>query len=900
MKRLPQILAALFGLILSVSAPPSVSAEEPIFDPLAYPAEQLQKDWMQQDSGACDVSNCFTSSESSDREQKMILKVFDDLQKRIPAAALSAETLKPFENRFETLKQAKTPGNDSAWKTLYFDLCLLRRCARLEKLTAKTNVILYTKHCLIAAPGNISSNHHPSDVRTEYGKFPEQRYRTWVPGSDLCRLTLFPDGTARSERLLHTDSGFIRDPVLSFDAKTLAFAMRDNFRTDDYDIFLMDLDSENVTQITQALSEDGINYPISTLYPCFLPNGRLLFQSTRCGQLDPCGWDQTGTFYTCRRDGSDIQRITCDQVTTMSPCVLEDGRVLYTRWEYNDRTPIYVQPLFFMNEDGTAQSEFYGNDSWFPTSILHARGIPGSPKIMAVASGHHVLQKGKLILIDRTKGTEEESGVEFIAGSAPDGTPGRKFPDPFEKRPGLQLDGFGQSGPQFAHPFPFAENNFLVSFTPDGYQGFGIYGAKDPNVPDTLGQPFGLYWMDDLGNRELLAFDPSTCCVEATPVLVRPVPPSRGSVINNSQNYGTFYVQNVYLGPGLEGVPVGTVKKLRVIGLQYRAAWVGSNRNCGPGGDSCVQCPIGADNACWDVKHVLGEVEVEPDGSACFQVPARQPVYFQAIDAQGHCVQTMRSWTFLLPGEQFSCLGCHEDKNQTGLTLQTKATLAMKKPVQELQPFAGVEHPFVKKLKTENLYDSVENYLGINAVDSWDPQVPTAGFSFSQRVQPILNRHCVVCHSPNAEEKASETVKPSAFDLTDALVKDERAARWFSRSYLTLTRNGQLTPQLNWVEAESAPPMLKPYQYGSGNSTLGNYLEPSHYGVRLTQNEKDTISGWVDLGVPFCGSYTQSNAWTDELKNIYEHYQKKRWIYARQELDALQKPQEKEFQQPQE
>lgn len=844
----------------------------------AFPADQLQKDWMQQDSGSCDVSSCFTSQENAALERKMVENVLAEL---VGCGDALVE-----EFRETMTKLQGVPGSDLRWKSLYLNACTVRRAERLKNLTAHTNSVLFLKHCLIAAPGNISSNHHPSDFRPRDGKYPEVRHLTWKPGSQLCRLTVAPDGSVKCETLLETAEGFIRDPALSFDGKTLVFAMRDSFRNDDFDLFLMDLATGSRTQITHKLSRGGEDFPTNNLYPCFLPNGRILFQSTRCGQLDPCGWDQTGTFYTMKADGTDIQRITYDQVTTMSPTVLDDGRVLYTRWEYNDRTPIYVQPLFTMNEDGTAQTEFYGNNSWFPTSILHARGIPGSHKVMAIASGHHVLQKGKLILIDRSKGTQEESGIEFLAGSAPDGTPGRKLASdcPMEKHKGGHLDGFGQAGPQFAHPFPFSETSFLVSFTPDGYQGFGVWGANV--VPYKLGQPFGLYWMDDQGRRELLAFDPAQCCVEAIPVQTRVTPPSRASMVDESQNSGTFYVQNIYLGPGLAGIEPGTVKKLRVLGLQYRAAWVGSNRNDGPGGDSCAQCPIGGDNASWDVKHVLGEVDVEADGSAYFEVPAHQPVFFQCIDEKGHCVQTMRSWTLLLPGERFACLGCHEDKMQVGLASQPQSTIAMGKPAQKLQPFAGVMHPFVKRIQEENqgLRDSVENFLGINMTDSWDENHEIAGFSFPQRVQPIWDRHCVKCHAADAKASEGTGVKPSAFLLTSKPVHDPRAMRFFTESYVSLTNHGRLSPLVKWLEAETVPPMLKPYEYGSGNSQLVNYLEPSHYGVNLTQEEKNVISCWIDLGVPFCGSYTESMAWPEDQKKIYEHYQQKRLIYAEEEL----------------
>ena len=140
------------------------------------------------------------------------------------------------------------------------------------------------------------------------------------------------------------------------------------------------------------------------------------------------------------------------------------------------------------------------------------------------------------------------------------------------------------------------------------------------------------------------------------------------------------------------------------------------------------------------------------------------------------------------------------------------------------------------------------------------------------------------CHAEDAVAAEGAGVKPSAFLLTSKPVHDPRAMRFFTESYVSLTNHGRLSPLVKWLEAETVPPMLKPYEYGSGNSQLVNFLEPSHYGVNLTQDEKNVISCWIDLGVPYCGAYTESTAWPDDLKKIYEHYQQKRLIYAEEEL----------------
>ena len=186
---------------------------------------------------------------------------------------------------------------------------------------------------------------------------------------------------------------------------------------------------------------------------------------------------------------------------------------------------------------------------------------------------------------------------------------------------------------------------------------------------------------------------------------------TRPSLVNYTKEAGTYYVQDIYAGPGLAGVARGTVKKLRIVALDFRAALLGGNGNGGPAGGAFVATPVAAGNGCWDPKIVLGETPVLEDGSAQFTVPAQTPVYFQAVDAKGCVVQTMRSWSTLQPGENASCIGCHESKNC--VPPPYRVTLAQRQTPQPLQPFYG----------------------------------PPRGFSFPKEIQPILDRHCTRCHN---------------------------------------------------------------------------------------------------------------------------------------------------------
>lgn len=834
--------------------------------------DRIQEDWLRQDLGRNDVSALFISTEWNKLEIKTVEKVLADLRD-------SGVKTDPHQKELEDLK--KLPGRDPRWKAFYLKLCALRRQIRLADFRNHCSSVCYVKRSVLCGPGNIAPTFYDTDRQTE------EKPLIWKPGAKLCLLTVQKDGSVQEEVLLEKPNGSIRDPELSFDAKTLLFSMRDDFDQDNYELYSMTLADRKVKRITHRPALRNETFPISNIEPCFLPNGRILYISTRCSQLDPCSWSHSGNMYTCLPDGSDIQRMGFDQVDLLYPKLLSDGRVIYTRWEYNDRTPILVQPLFVMNEDGTNQTEYYGNNSWWPVSLIHTRPIPGTSKVMSIASGHHVFQKGKLVVIDRTEGTQEGAGIEFIAGSSPDGSPGRKKADIHENRWSKKLDGFGQDGFQFAYPYPMNEDLFLVSFTPDGYQGFVRYAEY--LYENNQGNPFGLYLMTPEGRRELLAFDSDYCCLQAIPIASRPVPPVRPSSVDYKKKTGTFYIQDIYHGPGLKDIPRGTVKKIRVVGLEYRTAFVGSNRNAGPGGDSCNQTPIGVDNACWDVKHVLGEADIEEDGSVFLEAPALQPVYFQMLDEKGKTVQTMRSWTMLMPGEQVGCLGCHENKLDGGSSVASGIrSAAMKRPAQKLQPFLGVPHPYLKKMENANLTDSTDHYLGINRIRSFDEKEPVEGFSYRQIVQPVLDRHCVRCHNGD-KQTASQEIVPSSFLLTAAPVADQRAKRLFNVSYVTLTHNGKMTPLVNWIDAESIPAMLPPRFAGSSKSELMKYLEPDHYNVRLSENDKRAIACWLDLGVPFCGSYLEARIWNDQEKTVYDYFQKKREASALEELKFLKK-----------
>ena len=226
----------------------------------------------------------------------------------------------------------------------------------------------------------------------------------------------------------------------------------------------------------------------------------------------------------------------------------------------------------------------------------------------------------------------------------------------------------------------------------------------------------------------MLAADERISCNQPVPLAARPMPHVRPNMVDYRKAQGLCYMQDIYSGQGLRGVARGTVKKLRVVAIDYRAAGVGYNENAGSDGEALVCTPVSIGNGAWDVKSVLGEAKVHDDGSAFFEVPARTPVYFQAIDEKGRAIQTMRSWATFQPGEVASCVGCHENKN-TAPPVGSAVPLALREDAEELAGFYG----------------------------------PPRGFSFRREIQPILDRHC--------------TVLPQGAAVADASAARGRAAR---------------------------------------------------------------------------------------------------------------------------
>lgn len=664
----------------------------------------------------------------------------------------------------------------------------------------------------------------------------------FLPGSQMVRVELTKKGNkvnVSETVLIDSPDGVVRDPEVSTDGNRLLFSWKKDVR-DEFHLYEMNLQNKEITQLTFGAGAADIE-------PKYLPDGRIIFCSTRCVQTVDCWYTSPANIFVCDADGSNIIRTTYDQVSLTYPTVTSDGRVLYTRWEYNDKSALYAQGIFQMNPDGTNQTEVYGNNKSFITSLLHTREIPGnSGKYMAIAAGHHTKQAGKLVIVDINKGRNSKDAITFI----------NKDEDCLLIN---EVDEYGQKGALYKYPYPITEDLFLVSHAPNGW---------DQSYYQT---PFGIYLMNTAGEGVELIPSGEYPSSQIVPIMNR-ILFNRASTVDYTKDSGIYYVSDVYQGEAMKGIERGTVKSLRVVSLTYRAYSIGGNEAFGSGTSSMFS-PISTGNGAWDVKTVLGVVPVEEDGSAMFRVPSETPVYFQLLDAQGCVVQTMRSWSTLMPNELYSCVGCHNDKNSTPDASAT-VTMAMQKGVQDLKP------------------DVWQDESDLNS---------KTGFDYLSEIQPILDSSCVRCHTDTGEaydrinmqlqtkQKYSDDPGTPVSLKGDTLVGD-REKKAYPLSYLVLTQSWltfndyyywTARPEKNylttWYAAESRVELFKPYTYGSHNSKLIQMLRSGH--GKLTEKQICAIEAWIDLSVPAFGSYDRNAVWDDDDRRKAEEETNKRNYY---------------------
>jgi hypothetical protein len=585
--------------------------------------------------------------------------------------------------------------------------------------------------------------------------------------------------------------------MLSYDAKKVLFAWcrhypklaaqknkldKNNVPEDAfYHIFEMNIDGSGVRQLTHGKYDD--------FDARYLPDGRIVFLSTRRGQFIQCGRGSAArtieqkdlpdcyvrcgggperpvavyTLHTMNSDGSDLCAISPFEMFEWTPSVADDGSILYSRWDYIDRDNQPYMSLWAINPDGTNARLVYGNFTHGPNCTFEPRCVPGSRKIVLTGSAHHAQTMGTLVLLDPAEGLEGETPLTRL-------TPAIPFPEVE-----------GRSEMFYANPWPLSERFHLVSW---GVEHLVREGAHRP--PNGM----GIYLFDSEGHLELIHRDPEITSSWPIPLRPRPRPPILPSQVEpDAPMEGRFLLADVY--QGLTTTKRGDVKALRIIAVPPKTHPNMNYPNLGQTYDDPGKC-------------VLGTVPVEQDGSAYFRAPAGVIVFFQALDAQGMAVQSMRSATHVQPGQTLSCIGCHESRMHAPPSRRPMATV----------------RPASK--------------IAVGPDGSWP-------LRFDRLVQPVLDRHCVACHT-----KESPDPHAARFVLTA------------DQAYESLTLYGQ--------------PSLRDHvrtRYNKGRSTEGACAarqspvlavitsgEGAHADLGLDSESLERLIIWMDTYAQRTGSFS--------------------------------------------
>jgi len=645
----------------------------------------------------------------------------------------------------------------------------------------------------------------------------------YQPGGGLYVYT--PDSSGGKLRcILDSSEGMISTADLSYDGKEVIFAWKKgglklcnpvalledidrSVSDNNYQIYRVNIDGTGLKQLTTGASNN--------LDPAWLPDGGITFISDRKPAYAYCYVVTSPVVYRMDRNGKNQKRLSANYLMDFTPSVLNDGRIIYTRWEYVDRAACPIQSLWTLTPDGTGLSGFYGNRVLAPGTFMDAQPLPGSNVVIATATNHNGPCRGGIVLIDPSKGANAKEAVTNITPEIDiyklGGVYGNGFRGPYEK------------------PFPLGDEKYFVSnngklqlrsfegdkvtlLRPD--RGLGYYCAqpvrRTQTPPKLTGGP--------MDRQAVFAED--------------------GSV---SGTWATVFVRDVYEGL-VPHVKRGEIKHLAVVQEIEKSTHSPQNnvtldghgkRNIAVFG---FQFPLVSCGATYAPKRLWGFADVKEDGSAAFRVPAEVPIYFIALDAEGRAVQRMRSFTHMMPGEVQGCVGCHADRN-------------------------SVAPKILRRMATRAAVQSLKK-----------PDWGVAGFRYDQVVQPVLDKHCIECHN----EREQPAKVDLTGDKTDFFsVSYDILARKGTQGENNFLNHGSprgpagdetrgMSPYTSWIWTINGAGHnileIQPRRWGSPASKLAEIIRSGHPDkdgkprVKVADAERRRVFMWIDLNVPYYGT----------------------------------------------
>jgi hypothetical protein len=568
----------------------------------------------------------------------------------------------------------------------------------------------------------------------------------------------------------------------------------------------------------QKLYRRGYHHGTDDMDPCYLPDGGILFISTRChyGILCDAGDILTTTLlYKVNADGKNMKKLTNSSVSEATPSILNDGRIMYTRWEYVDKGAVANKCLWAVRPDGTGQAEIYGNAIALPPTFHQGRAIPGTNTKFVFLGVPHYPQNGvgTVIRIDMTKNIRTREPMTYITPDVDVRAEGGFWHDRNSKWGARRL---------FKEPFPLSEQFFLVSMNVDK-------NWKHPTAWD-------ICLLNEAGDTALIHADPEIGLFQPIPLRKRKTPPIlKGSLDPKlaKQNLARCVVTDIY--HGMEDTPRGSIKYIR-INEQIPRPWAARRRWGGDGYDQ-QHATISKDTN-LGLRIQIGVVPVEKDGSAHFTVPADRNIFFQALDENYMEVQRERTAVNYMPGETRSCIGCHETPNQI-VSAKPKVVIALKRTPSVPGPQPG------EKSGSRPIH-------------------------YPTDVQPVLDKHCVKCHSgkePKGKLDLSGEMTGLFSRSYENLIRERRRGKGRRRFDLfpTIGENHPKPGNIRYLPARSlgshASILIAMHSKGKvklkdpKQAEIAAKLAKVHKKVNIPLADMIRLTTWVDANGQYYGTY---------------------------------------------
>jgi hypothetical protein len=501
----------------------------------------------------------------------------------------------------------------------------------------------------------------------------------------------------------------VRDIDASYDGQKLVFSMRmpliegaDDNEQPKWQIWEYDRTTDDLHRVIQSdiVADEGHD-----VAPHYLPDGRIVFSSTRQRQSKAVLIDEgkpqfaaededrnehAFVLHVMNADGSDIHQISFNQSHDLDPEVLDDGRIVFSRWENASGSSIHLYTVY---PDGSHLALLYGANS-------HGTGTGGAPTEPAVAGTTAVqflqprpMEDGRVLALLKPFQGSEQGGdpvavdsTAFVEYTQTD-LDHAGLPGPAQQRVAatdVRTDPGLSPGGRYSSVFPLRDGTGRMLSTWTMCRLNDAAGRTLPCTPDNLADAalvpapplYGVWLYDPRDRTQRPILQPVEGIRYTEVVALAPRSPLPATILDAvagidfdpvlaTENVGIVDIKSVYDVDGADVAPGGyraLIDPVQTTADERPARFVRVEKAVGLPDDEVRDFRATAFGAAGGLgmREILGYAPVEPDGSVRIKVPAGVPFGITVLDANGRRVGPRHlNWLQLRAGEVLTCNGCH-------------------------------------------------------------------------------------------------------------------------------------------------------------------------------------------------------------------------------------------------